>query len=74
MSLSEMVGQLEDLLTSLAKDLMKVGKGNKSASQRVRVATLKLEKVGKRFRKESVNIEKGGKPRRSKKKAKKRKR
>lgn len=72
MALNETVGKLENLLNSLVKDLMKVGRGNKSAAQRVRVGTLRLEKVGKQFRKESVNAEKSGKLR--KKKIRKRKR
>jgi hypothetical protein len=69
MALSETMGKLEHLLSSVTKDLMKVARGNKSAAQRVRVGTLRLEKVGKQFRKESVAAAK--KP---KKKAKKRKR
>lgn len=69
MALSETMSKLEHLLSNLAKDLMKVARGNKSAAQRVRVGTLRLEKVGKQFRKESVAAAK--KP---KKKAKKRKR
>lgn len=74
MSLSDTVGKLENLVCSLSKDLAKALKGNKSASQRVRVNTLKLEKVGKQFRKESVTVEKKGSRRKLKKKAKKRKR
>jgi len=69
MSLSETMGKLDHLLIGLAKDLSKVSRGNKSAAQRVRVGTLRLEKVGKQFRKESVIAMK--KP---KKKGKKRKR
>lgn len=69
MSLTETVGKLEGLLGGLTKDLMKVSKGNRAAAQRVRVGTLRLEKVGKQFRKESMAALK-----RPKKKAKKRKR
>ena len=58
MSLGETMGKLETLLHSLSQDLLKVVKGNKSAAQRARVGTLHLEKVGKRFRKESVRAEK----------------
>lgn len=61
MALNETVCKLEDLLNGLAKDLLKVSRGNKSAAQRVRVGTLRLEKVGKLFRKESVAAEKNGK-------------
>ncbi len=74
MSLSETMGKLENLITNLAKDLGKVTRGNRSAAQRVRVGTIRLEKVGKQFRKESVDAEKTGKLRKPKKKAKKRKR
>lgn len=68
------MGKLEHLLVTLERDLGKVTRGNKSAAQRVRVGTLRLEKVGKQFRKESVAAEKMGKLRKPKKKAKKRKR
>jgi len=72
MALSETTAKLEHLLHTLSKDLLKVYRGNKSAAQRVRVGTLRLEKVGKQFRKESVSAEKNGKFR--KKKVRKRKR
>lgn len=68
------MGKLEDLLATLMKDLGKVTKGNRSAAQRVRVGTIRLEKVGKQFRKESVDAEKTGKLRKAKKKLRKRKR
>jgi len=74
MSLSETMGKLENLLTNLVKDLSKVTKGNRSAAQRVRVGTIRMEKVARQFRKESVDAEKTGKLRKPKKKAKKRKR
>lgn len=72
MALNETMGKLEHILVCVAKDLVKVGRGNRAAAQRVRVSTIHLEKIGKQFRKESVAAEKGGKLR--KKKAKKRKR
>lgn len=71
MALNETMGKLEHILVRIAKDLVKVGKGNRAAAQRIRVSTIHLEKIGKQFRKESVAAEKGGKLR--KKKAKKRK-
>ena len=71
MSFIDTTHQLEQILVSIVKELPKVGKGNKSAAQRVRVGTLKLEKMGKQFRKESVFAEKASL---SKKKTKKRKR
>lgn len=60
MALSDTMNQLNHLITALAKDLTKVHRGNKTAAQRVRTGTIKLEKVGKQFRKESVHAEKAG--------------
>ncbi len=61
MSLADTMNQLNALLLSVTKDLGKVHRGNKAAAQRVRVGTIKLEKIAKRFRKESVTAEKSGK-------------
>lgn len=61
MSLNETMHQLNVLLMALSRDLGKVQRGNKAAAQRVRVGTIKLEKLAKRFRKESVTAEKSGK-------------
>lgn len=61
MSLKDTMNHLNNLLASVAKDLMKVHRGNKAAAQRVRVGTIKLERAAKLFRKESVAAEKGGK-------------
>ncbi len=61
MGLADTINHLNDLLTNLAKDLVKVQRGNKAASQRIRTGTIKLERVAKVFRKESVHIEKSGK-------------
>jgi Histone H1-like protein Hc1 len=61
MSLKESVQQLDHLLANVAKDLIKVTRGNKAAAQRVRVGTIKLERVAKEFRRESVAAEKSGK-------------
>jgi hypothetical protein len=58
MALNETLSQMNILLTTMAHDLTKVIKGNKSAAQRVRVGTIDLEKIAKRFRKESVAAEK----------------
>ncbi len=73
MSLADTMGKLEHLLVAITRDLGKVTRGNKSAAQRVRVGTLRLEKVGKQFRKESVKAEKSSRFK-MRKKAKKRKR
>ncbi|MBX9745025.1 MAG: hypothetical protein K2X08_07455 [Chlamydiales bacterium] len=61
MALYETMNQLNHLLISLTKDLAKAYRGNKTAAQRVRTGTIKLEKIAKIFRKESVTAEKGGK-------------
>lgn len=60
MALSDTMNQLNHLITALAKDLSKVHRGNKTAAQRVRTGTIKLEKVGKVFRKESIQAERSG--------------
>ena len=54
MSLQTTVKELRDLLHHLTNDLEKAEGGNKAASQRVRTGTVKLEKVAKRYRKESI--------------------
>ncbi len=61
MSLTETINQLNHLLMTITKDLGKVSRGNKAAAQRVRTGTIKLERVAKLFRKESVQAEKSGK-------------
>jgi hypothetical protein len=61
MSLPETVSQMSELIAAVARDLVKVGRGNKSAAQRVRTGTIKLERAAKIFRRESVRAEKSGK-------------
>jgi len=58
MSLQSTTKELKDLLCNLTHDLEKAEGGNKAASQRVRTGTVKLEKVAKRYRKESILTEK----------------
>lgn len=60
MALAETVKHVRDLLAGLSIDLEKAAHGNKAASQRVRTGTIKLEKIAKRYRKESIAAEKGG--------------
>ena len=60
MSLKDTMQRLNVLLVAIIKDLGKVQKGNRAAAQRVRVGTIRLEKLAKIFRKESVTAEKGG--------------
>lgn len=58
MSLKDTYKHLKDLLANITVDLDKSENGNKAASQRVRTGTVKLEKVAKAFRKESILHEK----------------
>lgn len=60
MALTDTMNQLSELLSDLTKDLAKAFRGNKAASQRVRTGTIKLERIAKQFRKESVSAEKTG--------------
>lgn len=76
MSLKEIINHMHKLLTEIAHDLTKAAvKGNKAASQRVRTATIKLAKIAKEYRKESIFAERKGKkkaaPKAKAKKAKK---
>jgi hypothetical protein len=58
MALKDTVKTLESLISKISKDLHKAVKGNKAASQRVRTSSIKLEKIAKKYRKESVCSEK----------------
>ena len=51
MALKDTVQTMRKLLTDLAKDLEKGFLGNKAASQRVRVNSIRFEKASKAFRK-----------------------
>ena len=69
MGLNETVKHLRELLAGLSVDLEKAASGNKAASQRVRTGTIRLEKVAKHYRKESITSEKHGGAKRHAKKA-----
>lgn len=71
MSFHETVKEMRVLLGCIAVDLEKSVNGNKAASQRVRTGTIKLEKIAKKYRKESIHAEKAnvGKKKTSAKKA-----
>lgn len=58
MSLKDTFKQMRDLLANITVDLEKADGGNKAASQRVRTGTVKLEKIAKAYRKESISSEK----------------
>lgn len=62
MALKDTIKHMRDLLHQITTDLPKSESGNKAASQRVRTGTVRLEKVAKLFRKESIKGEKGTKP------------
>ena len=61
MALKDTVSSIHTLLSALKRDLEKSERGNKAASQRVRTGSIKLEKLAKKYRKESVAAEKGKK-------------
>lgn len=61
MSLKDTCKHLRELLCNITSDLEKSENGNKAASQRVRTGTVKLEKVAKLYRKESISSEKKNK-------------
>ena len=60
MSLQDSIKEVRSLLASLTIDIEKAANGNKAASQRVRTGTVRLEKIAKRYRKESIKAEKSG--------------
>jgi hypothetical protein len=61
MSFKETNKELRDLLNNITSDLEKAENGNKAAAQRVRTGTVRLEKVAKLYRKESISSEKKNK-------------
>lgn len=63
MALNNTITQVKGLLAEITHDLEKAERGNKAASQRVRTGTIKLEKIAKMYRKESVKSDKQNKGR-----------
>lgn len=61
MAIKDTFKHLKDLLVAITHDLDKAEGGNKAASQRVRTGTVKLEKIAKLYRKESIKSEKQNK-------------
>jgi hypothetical protein len=59
-ALNETIKHMRDLLAGISVDLEKSAGGNKAASQRVRTGTIRLEKIAKNYRKESIHSEKAG--------------
>jgi hypothetical protein len=60
MALTDTMTQMSHILENLGKDLAKVERGNRAAAQRVRIGTIRFNKISKGFRKESVLAEKTG--------------
>ncbi len=58
MALNHTIASLKDLLGKISHDLTKAETGNKAASQRVRTNSVRLEKIAKNYRKESIVSEK----------------
>lgn len=58
MALQSTVANLKEMLSQITQDIQKAEGGNKAAAQRVRTMTVKLEKVAKNYRKESIASEK----------------
>jgi hypothetical protein len=61
MAIKDTFKHMKDLLNHITHDLAKAEGGNKAASQRVRTGTVRLEKVAKLYRKESIKAEKATK-------------
>ncbi len=72
MSFLETTEELVELLQSILEDVPKMLKGNKTAAQRIRTKTIKIAKVSKVWRKESLDQER--KKVKSKKKERKKRR
>lgn len=60
MALAQTINHVRSLLGHITADLVKAENGNKAAAQRVRTGTVKLEKLAKAYRKESIATEKKG--------------
>lgn len=58
MGLKETIQTMKKQLGEICRDLDKALKGNKAAAQRVRTCTIKLAKIAKVYRKESISAEK----------------
>lgn len=57
MSFQKTTETLVELCETLLKDVPKALKGNKSAAQRIRTGTIKISKISKMWRKESLEQE-----------------
>jgi Histone H1-like protein Hc1 len=69
MSFLQTTEELVDLLQTILEDVPKMLRGNKTAAQRIRTKTVKIAKVSKIWRKESLEQEKKkAKPKKKEKK------
>ena len=66
MALSYTVNELRELLKSLTQDLEKSAWGNMTAAQRVRTGTVRLEKIARVYRRESMLETKNNKTKKTK--------
>lgn len=71
MALKDTCKELRSLLEHVQNDMDKAEAGNKAAAQRVRTNSIRLEKVAKLFRKESIKAEKSGAMKKTKEAARK---
>ena len=53
--MKETIAKINEVIAALQADLAKAAEGNKAAAARARKATLELEKLGKAFRKQSID-------------------
>lgn len=60
MALKDTASHLMKTMEICMKDLHKANGGNKAAAQRVRTGSIKMEKIAKVYRKESIGAEKKG--------------
>jgi hypothetical protein len=60
MALKDTSKEMRSLLEIISDNLEKADNGNKAAAQRVRTSSIRLEKVAKLYRKESIKAEKSG--------------
>ncbi len=60
MKLEDITKKMRELLAATSVDLEKANNGNKAAAQRVRTGTIKLEKMAREYRRESIHAEKTG--------------
>ncbi len=72
MSFLQTTEELVDLLQTILEDVPKMLRGNKTAAQRIRTKTVKITKVSKIWRKESLDQERKKVARKKKEKKKRR--